>query len=243
MSGQGSPLTAETTDRPGEPSARVDLHCHTSASFDGVADPVALVARAAERGLTHVAITDHDTLDGAFRARDAAPGGLEVLIGCEVHTREGDLVLVFLERPIGRGLSAREAIAAGREQGAAIGIPHPYDHSRRSLLLQPANEELVRLVDWVEAWNGRVTRQAVNERAAALATRLAMPGIGVSDAHALIEVGRTYTAMTGDPATPASLLAALREPMTIVHDGPPAAAGQRLGRLLRRRPGAIGATR
>ncbi|MHB8958903.1 MAG: PHP domain-containing protein [Candidatus Limnocylindrales bacterium] len=233
---------AEPTNRPGPPSARVDLHCHTSASFDGVSDPAALVARAAERGLTHVAITDHDTLDGALRARDAAPGGLEVLIGCEVNTREGDLVLVFLERPIGRGLSARDAIAAGREQGAVIGIPHPYDHSRRSLLLQPANEELVRLVDWVEVRNGRVTRQAANERAAALATRLGMPGVGVSDAHALIEVGRTYTVMTGDLATPANLLAAMREPMTIVHDGPPA-AGQRLGRLLRRRPGAIGATR
>jgi predicted metal-dependent phosphoesterase TrpH len=60
------------------PVARVDLHCHTSASFDGVADPVALVARATERGLTHLAITDHETLDGAFRAVDAAPAGLTV---------------------------------------------------------------------------------------------------------------------------------------------------------------------
>ena len=243
MSGQGSPLTAEATDRPGAPSARVDLHCHTSASFDGVSDPAALVARAAERGLTHVAITDHDTLDGAFRARDAAPAGITVLIGCEVHTREGDLVLVFLEQPIGRGLSARDAIAAGREQGAVIGIPHPYDHARRSLLLQPANEELVGLVDWVESRNARVTRQAANERAAALAARLAVPGIGVSDAHALIEVGRTYTAMSGDPATAASLLAALRGPMTIVHEDSPGATSRRLGRLLGRRPGALEATR
>ena len=59
-----APLTMPTTT-PTMPTMRVDLHCHTSASFDGVADPTALVARAAERGLTHVAITDHDTLDGA----------------------------------------------------------------------------------------------------------------------------------------------------------------------------------
>ena len=72
--------------------ARIDLHCHTRASFDGVADPAALVARAAAIGLTHLAVTDHDTLDGAFRARDAAPAGLQVLIGCEVLTLQGDLV-------------------------------------------------------------------------------------------------------------------------------------------------------
>ncbi len=234
---------AETTNEPGPPDARVDLHCHTSASFDGVADPVALVARAAESGLTHVAITDHDTLDGAFRARDAAGRDLTVLIGCEVHTRDGDLVFVFLERPIGRDLSARDAIAAGREQGALIGIPHPYDHTRRSLLLEPANEELVRLVDWVEAWNGRVARQAANERATALAARLAMPGIGASDAHALIEVGRTYTTMAGDPATPAGLLAAMRGPMTIVREGRTAVPGGRIRRMLHRRPRALEATR
>jgi hypothetical protein len=95
---------------------RADLHCHTRASFDGVADPAALVALAATRGLTHVAITDHDTLDGAFRAAEAAPAGITVLIGCEVSTRDGDLILIHLRTPIPRGLSAREAIDAGRSR-------------------------------------------------------------------------------------------------------------------------------
>ena len=233
---------AETATVPRAPDARVDLHCHTSASFDGVADPVALVARAAERGLTHLAITDHETLDGAVRARDAAPSTLTVLIGCEVNTRDGDLVFVFLDHPIERGLPAREAIAAGRAQGALVGIPHPYDPARRSLLLHPDMAELVSLVDWVETWNGRVTRRAVNERAAALASRLAVPGVGVSDAHALIEAGRAYTVMAGDPATAAGLLAALRGKLTIVGDEPAAATG-RLSRLLRRGAGPVKAAR
>lgn len=194
---------------PGAPVARVDLHCHTSASFDGVADPAAVVARAAERGLTHVAITDHDTLEGAFRARDAAPAGLSVIIGCEVNTPEGDLVFAFLLRPLPRDLSAREAILAGREQGALVGIPHPYDRTRRSLLLEPGNEDLVQLVDWIEAWNGRVRYRAANERAAALARGVGLPGVGVSDAHALVEVGTVCTTMSGDLTTPTGLHAAL----------------------------------
>jgi predicted metal-dependent phosphoesterase TrpH len=222
--------------RPGEvlATARVDLHCHTSASFDGVADPVALVARAVERGLTHVAITDHDTLEGARRAVEAAPVGLRVLVGCEVNTTDGDLVFVFLRAPIAKGLSAREAIQAGRAQGALVGIPHPYDHSRRSLLLDPANEALVPEVDWVEAWNGRVGRRAANEQAATLARRFGRPAIGVSDAHALIEVGTVWTTMSGDPGNPEGLLAALGGPMAIV--GPaPAPAPRGRGRF--RRPG------
>ena len=51
--------------------AFIDLHCHTSASFDSLSDPVKVVRAAAARGLTHLAITDHDRIDGALRARDA----------------------------------------------------------------------------------------------------------------------------------------------------------------------------
>lgn len=217
--------------------ARIDLHCHTAASFDGVADPVAVVARAAARGLTHVAITDHDTLDGALRARAAAAAAPahaapHVIVGCEVLTREGDLIFAFLERPIPRGLSARDAIDAGREQGALVGIPHPYDPARRSLLLDPANEELIAMVDWVEAWNGRVGRRSVNEQAAELARRHGTPGIGVSDAHALLEVGTVYTTMTGDLSTAPGLLDALRGELAIVGADPAAEPG-RLRRFLR----------
>ena len=169
-----------------------------------------------------------------LRARDAAPAApaLRVIVGCEVLTREGDLIFVFLDRPIPRGLSAREAIDAGREQGALVGIPHPYDPARRSLLLDPANEELVAKVDWVEAWNGRVGRRSVNDQAAELAKRLGLPAIGVSDAHALLEVGTAYTTMAGDLSTAPGLLAALRGEIAIVGADPAAEPG-RLRRFLR----------
>lgn len=196
-------------------TARVDLHCHTTASFDSVADPIALVARAHKQGLTHVAITDHDTIDGARTAAAAAPAGLHVLVGSEVLTREGDLIFVFLERPLPKGLSARDAITAGREQGALVGIPHPFDRSRRSLLVNSANADLVSLVDWVEVRNGRVAQHGVNDEAAALARRTGSPAIGVSDAHSLLEVGTTWTTMTGDLSSPAGLLEALHGPLEI----------------------------
>ncbi|MDP4943802.1 MAG: PHP domain-containing protein, partial [bacterium Ellin6529] len=70
--------------------AVVDLHCHTSASFDSLSDPAAVARTAASRGITHLAITDHDRIDGALRARDTATPGLTVIVGSEVRTAQGD---------------------------------------------------------------------------------------------------------------------------------------------------------
>ena len=111
--------------------ARIDLHCHTNASFDRVADPIALVTRAHERGLTQIAITDHDTIDGALRAATSTPAGITVIVGSEVLTTGGDLIFLFLQRALAKGLTARAAIDAGRDQGALVGIPHPCDRTRR----------------------------------------------------------------------------------------------------------------
>jgi len=217
-------------------SARVDLHCHTSASFDSVADPVALMARAVASGLTHLAITDHDTIDGALRAAACAPAGLRILVGSEVLTQEGDLVFVFLDEPMPTGLTARDAIAVGRERGALVGIPHPFDTTRRSILLDPDQESLVAEVDWIEVWNGRVPRGSANVKAAALARRHQVPAVGASDAHTLLEVGSVHTTMTGDPSTAVGLLAALRGRLSIVGAGVGSSPGRR-SRWLRRADG------
>ena len=64
-------------------------------------------------------------------------------------------------------------------------------------------------MDWVEAHNARVVGGIGNERAAAFARELGLPGVAVSDAHSTLEVGVAYTVVDGDPSTPEGLLAAL----------------------------------
>ena len=197
--------------------AFVDLHCHTAASFDSLARPAAVVRAAAARGLTHLAITDHGTLDGALEARERAPEGITVLVGQEIRTLEGDLIGVFLSRPIPNGLPAAEAIAAIREQGGLVGIPHPFDRFRGSVGRRDSLIELSRSVDWIEAWNARLILGDGNVRAAELAAAAGLPGVAVSDAHTTVEVGVASTIVRGDPSTPERLLAALageRELMT-----------------------------
>ncbi len=188
--------------------AFVDLHCHTDASFDSLSTPGAVVRAAAERGLTHLAITDHDRLDGALAARASAPDGLMVIVGEEVKTAEGDLICLFLQRAIPPGLSAVATIRAARDQGGLVGIPHPFDRLRGSLLTDGRMEAIAPLVDWVEGHNARLVGNG-NERAMAFATEHDRPVVAVSDAHTILEVAVAYTVLDGDPSTPDGLLAAL----------------------------------
>jgi predicted metal-dependent phosphoesterase TrpH len=171
-----------------------DLHTHSRASFDSLASPASLVRTAASHGLTHLAITDHDRIDGAKEAReraaDVAPD-LTVIVGEEVRTAEGDLICLFLDDAIPPGLPAEEAIARARSQGALVGVPHPGQ------------------VDWIETHNARVAIGKGNQLAAEFALDHGLPGIAVSDAHSTFEVGVAYTAFDEDPSTPPGLLAAL----------------------------------
>ena len=188
--------------------AFADLHTHSRGSFDSLASPKDMVKAAADRGLTHLAITDHDRIDVALEARALSQTAVTVIVGEEVKTRDGDLICLFLETAIPPGLSAMETIAAAREQGGLVGIPHPFDKMRGSLLRDAAMASLAPHVDWVEAHNARLVGHG-NEDAALFAHDNDLPGIAVSDAHSVMEIGVAYMALDGDPSTAAGLLAAL----------------------------------
>ena len=189
-----------------------DLHTHSRASFDSLASPVSLVRTAARHGLTHLAITDHDRIDGALEARDLAAAefpAVSVIVGEEVRTSDGDLICLYLEEAIPPGLPADEAIGRARAQGALVGVPHPFDRFRGSLLRDARMEQLASQVDWIETHNARVALGNGNQLAAEFALAHGLPGIAVSDAHSSIEVGVAYTVLDGDLSTPAGVLAAL----------------------------------
>ena len=164
--------------------------------------------------MTHLAITDHDRIDGALEARERAASeapGLHVLVGQEIRTTAGDLIGLFLHEAIAPGLAPADAIAAVRAQGGLVGIAHPFDRFRGSVGRGEASalEEVAASVDWIETWNARLLLGDGNGRAAELAMRLGVPGVAVSDAHTTIEVGIAATILAGDPSTPDGLRAAL----------------------------------
>jgi predicted metal-dependent phosphoesterase TrpH len=209
------------TVEPARAAAFVDLHCHTSASFDSLAAPTAVVRAAAARGLTHLAITDHDRIDGALEAATVAAReapGLTILVGQEIRTQAGDMIGLFLRDPVPPGLTPEAAIEAVRAQGGLVGIAHPFDRFRGSLGKGETAglESIAREVDWIEAWNARLMFGDGNARGAELAMRLGVPGVAVSDAHTTLEVGVAATKLQGDPSTPDGLRAALAGPRELV---------------------------
>lgn len=60
-----------------------DLHTHTNLS-DGALSPAELIERALDKGITHLAITDHDTINAY---RELPPSDLTIVPGIELSTR------------------------------------------------------------------------------------------------------------------------------------------------------------
>ena len=190
-----------------------DLHSHSAASFDSLSDPRKMIAKAVRLGLTHLAITDHERVDGAQRARDMAPPELQVIVGEEIKSRDGDIIGLFLEHAVPPGLSAAETAAAIREQGGLVGLPHPFDSHRNSGGSQASEaeqklEELATIIDYVEVHNARAYRDA-NPLAGAFAQRHGLPGTASSDAHSITELGIASTVLPGAFTTAEELRALL----------------------------------
>jgi predicted metal-dependent phosphoesterase TrpH len=205
-----------------------DLHCHTSASFDSLSRPESVARAAAERGLTHLAITDHDRVDAALRLRDNPPAGLEIIVGQEVRTSAGDLIALYIEKPIPVGLAPADAAALIRDQGGVVGLAHPFDRFRAGAGRRGWEDDLERLLpllDYVEAWNARLMVGNGNRLAAEFAHARELPGIAVSDAHTILEVGVAYTILEGPIGSADELRSALRSVSLVT------AHGSRLVRL------------
>jgi predicted metal-dependent phosphoesterase TrpH len=168
--------------------ARVDLHVHSSASFDCKVPPQLVAERLRSYGISPVLLTDHDTMDGLRELRRA--GDTEIIGGQEILTQEGEIIGLFLEQPLKSGLTPEETVEGIRSQGGLVYLQHPLEGRRRSLTLG-AIERLRDGIDIVEVFNGRSGEEA-NRGAEDLCYALgAVPGAG-SDAHTLEEIGKVY---------------------------------------------------
>ena len=172
---------------------RVELHAHTRYSPDSLLELEEFLEICRRRGLDRVAVTDHNTIEGALRLKEKAPE--RIIIGEEIWTREGEVLAYFIEREIPKGLPLLETIERIREQGGVVALPHPCDRARGSAVGRRTAEAILPLVDAVEVFNARCLFPGDNACAAALAARFGKPGFSGSDAHTAWELGRAWTAL------------------------------------------------
>jgi predicted metal-dependent phosphoesterase TrpH/glycosyltransferase involved in cell wall biosynthesis len=172
-----------------------DLHMHTDHSPD-CATPVEVLLRTArERGLGAIAITDHNEISGALEARELAEevGGIKIIVAEEVKTaHQGEVIGLFIEEKIERGMTMEETIAEIRRQGGLVYVPHPFDR----LHSVPDYEHLLDIVeeiDFLEVFNPRVAISSFNEEAVRFARKYRIiPGAG-SDSHVAQGLGSVMT--------------------------------------------------
>ena len=155
-----------------------------------------------------MAITDHNTMEGAFALAEIAP--FPVILGEEIKSTEGDITGLFLQRAIARDLSPGETVRAIKEQGGLVLVPHAFDRLRRSALGRAAVESILDDIDILEVFNGRTIRNSDNRAALGFARRHGLAESVGSDSHLAAEVGRSWQCMRPWDGS-AGFLTSLRE--------------------------------
>jgi glycosyltransferase involved in cell wall biosynthesis len=187
----------------------VDLHMHTDHSPDCATPVDTLLETAKKVGLGAIAITDHNEVSGALEARERA-NGIKVIVAEEVKTADqGEVIGLFIEEKIPRGMTLQETIAEIRRQGGLVYVPHPFDRMHSV----PDYENLLAVVedvDAMEVFNPRVAFSAFNEEAARFAAKYRIVAGAGSDSHVAQGLGSVKIRMR-DFDGPEEFLESLRD--------------------------------
>lgn len=165
---------------------RVEFHCHTKYSKDSLIEIEDLLKTCRRRGIDRVVVTDHNTIEGALRAKELDPD--RVIVGEEVLTQQGELLAAFVTEEVPRDLPVDEALARLKAQGAFISVSHPFDPWRG--WLEEDLEKIVGELDAVEIFNARCFEAEYDWKAKAFAEKHGLLGTVGSDAHGFVELGR-----------------------------------------------------
>lgn len=171
-----------------------------------------LVETLRRRKVDVIAVTDHNEIEGALALRRLAPEGLRVIVAEEIKTSEGEIIGLFLDRLVPRGLSPEETVSLIKEQGGLVVIPHPFDRLRNSRLREGAISRIVGSIDAIEVHNARVHLSADWRRAFDFAREHRLAITAGSDSHVAGELGRTYVELAPfETGNAQSFLASLKE--------------------------------
>jgi len=169
----------------------LDLHIHTRYSFDSAMKPAKIIDIAKARGLSGVAITDHNTVEGALETQKIAPPDFVVIIGEEIGTKAGDIIGLFLKEEITDD-DPLDVIAKIKSQGGIAILAHPFV---QHLSIE---DKVAKKLDACEGFNARHTRckkfeGRCEKRITEFANHYHLPLVAGSDAHFYGEIGNART--------------------------------------------------
>jgi predicted metal-dependent phosphoesterase TrpH len=166
---------------------KVDLHSHTYWSKDCLVSFESIVSFCAQRGIDRIAITDHNTVEGALKMHALAPD--LVIPGEEIMTNRGEILAYYVHQTVPPGLSPAETLSRLRDQGAVISVAHPFDRFRKGAWEEADLLAIIDQVDAIEVFNARCIFDEDNHKAQAFAKAHHLAGTAGSDAHSYLEYG------------------------------------------------------
>ena len=190
---------------------RIDLHLHSRYSHDGRSTLEELIERCAECGLDRIALTDHNTVEGALALAEIAPD--LAIVGEEAKTREGEVIGLFITRRLPPYMRAEDVMDMIHEMGGLTYVPHPLDRHRSNFSAERITE-LAGRIDIIETYNAWC-EPAENQAAAQLARDLEKVSATGSDAHAASELGRSWMEIE-DYTAPQDFLEKLRSARHVI---------------------------
>lgn len=161
---------------------KVDFHIHTKYSRDSIT-PLATLKKIFDRKKLFPVITDHNTIKGALLFRKQFGN---CIVGEEINTGEGEVIGLYMNEEIPKGLGMHESIDRLRQQDAVVYLPHPFDKIRKPL------KRLDVKADIVEVYNSRTIFNRYNAMAERFAEKRGFLKAVGSDAHMARQVGRCY---------------------------------------------------
>jgi predicted metal-dependent phosphoesterase TrpH len=193
-----------------------DLHVHSRFSADAADSPEDLIAAAKARGLSGIAITDHDTCEahayclekGLSRADGLPVDNFLVVPGVEISTLDGHLLCIGITVPDLSSLSANEACEEIWNRGGVPVPAHPFDHWRSGIRKPKLDAMRLRVI---EGFNAAVSSRKFNERATAYAAERGLMITAGSDAHHASAVGISHTDFQLTELSVEALIATLPE--------------------------------
>lgn len=196
---------------------KLDLHVHTTHSGDSLTSVVEAIEWGKKRGLDGIAITDHNSIE-ASKDLPQVIHDFIIIVGEEIDTQEGHLVVLGIDKKIPSNLPFSETLQLARELSGLAIVPHPFDYLRGGV-----GPEIVRafVPDAIEVANSHSLLFGLTK---GLGTRLArelnISSVGGSDAHLPETIGDSYTVVSCRNRSQDSILESIKEGRTEVFGRP-----------------------
>jgi predicted metal-dependent phosphoesterase TrpH len=188
----------------------VDMHYHTRFSVDGMAT-IEQVINKCKKDSIGVAVTDHNHIKGAFKAKKLAGKDVFTIPGMELTCHNGVHILLhfystkdlkeFYEKELKQKLkispwfipmSHEEVVEAASKYKCLITAPHPFGPGFIGIKKFHTNQKIINKLHAIEAINGCCIGD-MNTKAIAWGKKIKKPFTGGSDGHCLAELGTSLT--------------------------------------------------